>query len=827
MKKNLLTIVALATTLNAMAGNDTLRVEQFRYYGPVPVYHPVLIDSVDVNGKAFDANTLKDLPLNFDRVKEGTLWSGPELPGADTTALHLMGCTVSNADYFVGKLNLDKSPAGSVVYLDGQKQAPGALVLKPGTHNLMLQYYSTPRKVDSLSVCITSDSAAHVSALRLQMGDIAAESGRLNTIDQLVKASSYSGYSLSPDGKWILLSYWQKNLGRDGQWVYYLVDRQKNTKSQLPGWGAWMPKSNRYYYTRVVGGDRQIVLVDPATRAEEVWAHHVPEGNFTMFPTEDRLLFTQHQEGPKELNRDAFEIIHPDDRQPGWRDRNKYAIYHRNSGVLQPLTHGYHNHYVSNISLDGTKLLISESEDRLTARPTNLQTLYVLEVNSLECDTLVSRDGFIAGGIFSPEADKVLVLGSPEAFNRIGCTLPDSVIPSMYDYQLYMIDVKSKEVTPLTRDFNPSISSYDWSAYDGKIYFSAEDRDYVSIFRLDPKSGKIEKIDQPEEVVSGVELATSAPVMSFSGQSNNHSWRLYSLEMGKKSKLTMHDDLNAEVYAGVTAESCISWSCKNSIGDDVCCRYYLPVGFDENASYPMIVYYYGGCSPTSRNFEYTYPMQIWAANGYAVLVVNPSGAAGFGQEWAARHVNTAGVDPARDIIDATQTFCKEHAWVNAERIGCIGASYGGFMTQYLQTKTDIFRCAVSHAGISDHTNYWGYGYWGYTYSEVSMANSYPWTRKDLYVEESPIYNVDKIKSSMLFLHGTADTNVPYNNSVQMYTALRLLGKDVAFVSIEGENHGIRDTKKRILWHNATMAWFARCLKDDPTWWDALYPPKKL
>ena len=93
--------------------------------------------------------------------------------------------------------------------------------------------------------------------------------------------------------------------------------------------------------------------------------------------------------------------------------------------------------------------------------------------------------------------------------------------------------------------------------------------------------------------------------------------------------------------------------------------------------------------------------------------------------------------------------------------------------------------------------------------------------------EDAIYNADKIKSSMLFLHGTDDTNVPYNNSVQMYTALKLLGKDVAMVSIKGENHGIRKPNRRRLWHNVTMAWFARCLKDDPTWWEDLYPKRTL
>ena len=80
---------------------------------------------------------------------------------------------------------------------------------------------------------------------------------------------------------------------------------------------------------------------------------------------------------------------------------------------------------------------------------------------------------------------------------------------------------------------------------------------------------------------------------------------------------------------------------------------------------------------------------------------------------------------------------------------------------------------------------------------------------------------------ILFLHGTADTNVPIGESIQMFTALKLLGKPTAFVQVEGENHHILDYDKRILWNNTIYAWFAKWLKDQPEWWDALYPPKSL
>lgn len=214
----------------------------------------------------------------------------------------------------------------------------------------------------------------------------------------------------------------------------------------------------------------------------------------------------------------------------------------------------------------------------------------------------------------------------------------------------------------------------------------------------------------------------------------------------------------------------------------------------------------------------------YAALGYVVYVINPSGATGFGQEFSSRHVNTAGKGVAEDIIEGVKRFCAEHPYVDTKKIGCIGASYGGFMTQYLQTQTDLFAAAISHAGISDHTSYWGEGYWGYSYSEVSMAESYPWTRRDLYVDQSPLFNADKIHTPLLFLHGAADTNVPVGESIQMFNALKLLGRPTAFVVVEGENHWIMDYQKRQKWQNTIFAWFQKWLKGDSSWWNYMYKP---
>ena len=440
--------------------------------------------------------------------------------------------------------------------------------------------------------------------------------------------------------------------------------------------------------------------------------------------------------------------------------------------------------------------------------------------------TLIEKGEFLNGAQFSPDGKSILVTGSPEAFNGIGKDVEEGQIPSMIDTQLYLMTLADKKVRPLTKEFNPNVQSVDWSKADGNIYFTAEDKDCMHLFQLNPKSGKFTLLKTPEENIKSFSVASSATEMAFSGQSASNADRLYKMNL-KAQKSQLVDDLSARLLKNIELGECKAWNFVNSRGDTLCCRYYLPPHFDASKKYPMVVNYYGGCSPTTRMFQSRYPHHVYAAMGYVVLVVNPSGATGFGQKFSARHVDTAGEGVAEDIISSTQAFCDEHSFVNRKKIGCIGASYGGFMTQYLQTKTNLFAAAISHAGISDHTSYWGEGYWGYSYSEVSMANEYPWTNKQLFVDQSPLYNADKIHTPLLFVHGTADNNVPVGESIQLYTALKLLGRPTAMVLVDGQDHHIIDYEKRLKWQDTIFAWFAKWLQDDGSWWKEMYGEEKM
>ena len=815
MKRFFLSAMALCAVAVAMA--DTIDVKRFTYAGPYLVCAPYMVDSVDVNSAPYNVKSMLDAPLSLDLLDGGTPFEGGALPNVgEGNALHLLSFTVQVEEY--AKVNLNISGISDYrLFINGEGRSAGEIAFSPSTNKIIIKYLSDAQRNDTISVTLDCEKEGAV---------LLREDGcRDFSISDVLDGTSIAGATLSPNGKYMIVTYRTTHKGGQTSSVSKVKEvASGKVVAQSSDYLQWMPKSNRYYYTRRAVEGYELVTVDPATATETVLVKNLPSGYFRFAPTEDYLLFSLSKAGPAE-RKEIYEVLEPDDRQPGWRNRSYIARFNLSDGIMQPLTFGYHNSWAMDISADGRYVLFMTSKSRLTERPTSLFSLHTIDVTTMEVQTLVKDDGFISDARFSPDGKQILVKGSPESFDGIGNIVPEGKYPNMFDYQLFIMDVVSREVKPVTKEFNPSVQQMVWSS-DGNIYFTAENRDYVSLHRMNPVNGRIEQLPASEELVSNISVAASAPQMVYYGQSAMNPQRLYLMNT-RKGKQQLLEDTADEKLAGVKLGECIDWNFLSSRGDTIYGRYYLPPNFDASRKYPMVVNYYGGCSPTSRYFSSRYPHHLYAALGYVVYVVQPSGASGFGQEFGSRHVNSAGEGPADDIIEGTKRFCAEHSFVDAKKIGCIGASYGGFMTQYLQTKTDIFAAAISHAGISDHTSYWGEGYWGYSYSEVSMARSYPWSHKELYVDRSPLYNADKIHTPILFLHGDVDTNVPVGESIQMFTALKLLGRETAMVLVNGQDHHILDYGKYIQWQNTIFAWFAKWLKDDASWWNDIYKPKAL
>ena len=789
-------------------------VKEFNLAGPFAVNAPLSVDTVNVKGEKFDEKSLlQSLALT---TQPTTTFSGQVLPSLkDSKSVGLLTFYLNNSDYLKGKIEV-KGPKNYKVYVDNN-EVSGELKLAPEHHTFAIRFLAEPSDTDSISVSIESK----LSNLKPQITKV-----HPYMVHDLTDGKRVRNAQLSADGKYVIVSFQTTARGGKSQWDYELREvKTQRVLQRLNGSKQWMPRSVAYIDEETQGDKRMLYKVDPATGQRTQWAYDIPRESYDISPTEDYLIFTCTEEGPKE-DENVYQVLEMDDRQPGWRSRSYLKRYDIKSGLTQRITFGTKGEHLSDISQDGKKLLVVSSYSRLEKRPTEVQDVFIIDAQTLKVDTLLQREGFLGSCQFSPDASQVLFTGNPEAFNRIGCQLPADRTPSMTEYELFIYDLATKQVKPLTKDFDPNIDGgLTWSYADGNIYFYAECRDYVYVYQLNPKTGKITQMPCNGDYVYRLDMAEHAPVMAYLSYKTLEPASAYVLDLKSKKQQTYFDGKTA--LGDAELGTCQDYNFKNSKGDTVYGRLYLPKDFDATKKYPMIVYYYGGCSPVSRYFESPYAPQYWNSLGYVAYIIEPSGATGFGQEWASRHVNTAGRGPAEDIIEGTKQICADHPYINKEKIGCMGASYGGFMTQYLQTQTDIFAAAVSHAGIANHTSYWGQGYWGYNYSEVSMANSYPWSHRDLYVNQSPLFNADKIHTPLLLLHGDADTNVPLVESLQMFTALKLLGREVALVQVKGENHHILDYSKREKWLATQMAWFQKWLKDDPTWWDAIYPKKNL
>ena len=585
---------------------------------------------------------------------------------------------------------------------------------------------------------------------------------------------------------------------------------------------AWMPKSDMISYISPTENGLTLFKLDPLKMEETILAEDLPMGNFAIAPDEKSLFYSSKETlavvAPPGLKR----MIGIDDRQGQYRDRHFIHQYNFETGLSQQITFGKQSARINDVSDNGKYLLFSTSEELLTERPFSTGSLYMLGLQTMEIDTLWENEKFVSTAQFSPDATQILINGAPEAFSGIGLNIKEGQIANSYDTQAFIMDLASKKIDPITKDFNPAIESQQWSRADNHIYFRVTEGDRLNVYKYDTKKHRYSKLNLNEDVISSFSLASGSPVAAYTGVSVANSNRSYTLNL-KNQKSTLIADPYGERLSQLTLSEVNDWNFKSSFGDEIEGRYYLPPNFDPNKKYPLIVYYYAGTSPTQRHFESTYPLQVYAAQDYIVYTLQPSGTTGFGQEFSARHVNAWGIQTADEIIEGTKAFVAEHPFVDGDKIGCIGASYGGFMTQYLQTQTDLFAAAVSHAGISNITSYWGVGFWGYAYSSGASAGSYPWNNADMYVNQSPLFQADKINTPLLLLHGSVDTNVPLGESYQMYTALKLLGKEVEFIQVEGENHAIYDYKKRIGWNNSIYAWFAKWLKDDSRWWDSLYP----
>ena len=843
--------VVFITAISAAADEEDAApravVREWRLLGPVLEPLPVFA------GEETDEEALKDLlggrplPPESNRLASGEMleWLGREVSwrpaevdgdgavvlsppgsvGKKRTAVAWLSTRLLTQRFLSVALKVESEhPAEAIIDGKAVGEEDNEVALDPGGHRLVVVTVYDPDVEAPWAVTVGLEGE------EAQMVGMSTDGERDIEILDILDQTTVTDFDLSPDGDRVVLTLARVRSGTDDRETW--VELRSTDDGRLLNTWRGSPDMRQVEFTPT-GNRISYVTRDLKEKTSNLWIADIEAGStrvvaegvenwggYLWSPTGETIVFSAAEE-PEKDERGIKRLRGLLDRMAGHRDISSLFLVRVADGVARRLTTGPVSANAGAFSPDGTRLLVTREVEDFSQRPYSRTELW--EVDLIEGGATRLREFWWLYDVeYAPDGQRLLVRAGPSEFGHAGLAEGIGEPVNDYDGQLFIWDPESDEVEAVTRKFDPAVVNAVWNRHDGAVYMLTVDGDEQNIYRYHPEAKQFDRLRTGIESVGSFDVAQKATTVVAAGTSVWSPQRVVVLEEVTASARLLSEPAAAR-FRTVRRGTVESWDFTTSDGHTVVGRVYLPVGFDAKTSYPAIVNYYGGTSPIDRSFGGRYPAEWWAANGYVVYVLSPTGAYGWGQADSIVHVNDWGEVTSRQIIDATTAFLRSHPYVDPERVGCIGASYGGFMTMTLVTKTDIFAAAVAHAGISALSSYWGEGYWGYSYGAVANADSFPWNRQDIFVDRSPLFHADAVTTPVLLTHGDDDPNVPPGESDQFYAALKLLGTPVEYLRVAGLGHLIMEHDKRELWSRSIVAWFDRWLKDQPEWWEALYP----
>ena len=706
--------------------------------------------------------------------------------------------------------------------IQGQEKGSRPISLGNGMHLLLLKGVLPPGqgKHHQLAVSLQNKPAFAAETILLSL-----PAERRLGMEDILNTVNIADVFLSHDGRKVAVTLNQRRRGESESrsWLEILDTENGGTIFNSQGLGVfqnfqWLKNSQGFSFTRNEKELTGIYSYDLSGHVLKPMLAGIKNFSSYWWAPDNSFLIYSTTETEPETDKVFRQVKDIDGRARFQEQLHSLTMFFPESDVRHPLTAAVDNFSSVRISPDNRSLLLVTRSQDPKNRPYYKNTLVLYSLADGKREKILT-DPWIEDFAWSPDANKLLLLGGPSAFSGLGNPLPPGVIPNDFDVQAYVFDLKTRKAEALTKQFRPSIDEAFWHP-NGAIYFKVTDQDCARIYRCSPTEKKFNRLETVPDMVESIGYArVKKAVYSGSGLASPQKLFVLNLDAGNSRLLK---DYNQNEFKHVRFGKVENWNFKTKEGKSISGFITYPPDFNPAQKYPCLVNYYGGTSPVGRDFGGRYPKDWYAANGYIVYVLQPSGAVGFGKEFSALHVNDWGEITAAEIIRGVEELLRSHPFIDSHKIGAIGASYGGFLTQVLASKTDIFAALISHAGISALSSYWGVGDWGYSYSAVASAFSFPWNRKDLYVGHSPLFMAERINKPLLLLHGENDNNVPPGESYQMFAALKLLGKEVALVTFAEQQHWILAYPQRVQWMKTIMAWFDRWLKGQSEQWREMY-----
>ncbi len=376
-------------------------------------------------------------------------------------------------------------------------------------------------------------------------------------------------------------------------------------------------------------------------------------------------------------------------------------------------------------------------------------------------------------------------------------------------FRLILYERRSGKKINLTEDLDYSVGNFTWSPDGGSIFFCAEDKGRYSIFKTE-LGGK-----KTSAVISGgydndLRVTPDGKNLIFARQTVRNPLELYRGST-KGKNIVQLTDINGRILSSVAMNPLEEFWFEGSGGRMVHGMLVKPPFFEEGKKYPMILLIHGGPQGAfGDDFHYRWNVQMFASPGYVVATINFTGSTGYGQAFTDAISKDWGGAPYEDIMDGVDYILATFPFIDGERIGAAGASYGGYMIDWIEGHSDRFKCLVSHAGVYDLESMYGATeeLW---FPEWEFAGP-PWENPEMYRKFSPSSYVTEFHTPCLVVHGENDFRVPYTQGLEFFTALQKRGVPSKLLFFPDEDHFVRKPLNAELWWNTLHDWFAEYLK---------------
>jgi dipeptidyl aminopeptidase/acylaminoacyl peptidase len=648
------------------------------------------------------------------------------------------------------------------------------------------------------------------------------------TAEDLFKLKSVSDPKLSPNGKeavYVLTEMDQEkndyisnlylidiDTGKSIQWTF-----GKNRNSS-PRWSPDGEKvvfvSNRSDHSQLFlisrgGGEARQLTFCPNGASQPVWS---PCGKKIAFSTalgEGESLSEGKEEEKHPQPLEVTKMKYKSDDSGFFKGkRNHIAIIDMDALDMKTITEGDTDYSLQSWSPDGK--YIAYGADKSADLDTSFQTdLFLFNVETSSERKITSGTGYFGNAAWSPDSRLLALLGHEREYENATLTKVWLYELETEGFSCMTGDLDSPVGDLMVIDFQQGVTNpgIQWSSDNESFYFMTTDNGNTVLY-YGNRDGALYPALLKDQHIYGFDVdgENQKAILAISDPLLPGDLFMLDIPSGDLKRLT---SVNGDFLSEVTLSQTEAISFKSKDDWEVNGWLMKPAGLKEGEKCGLIVEIHGGPHMMYGNTYYQ-EFQMLAAEGYAVLFINPRGSHGYGQTFVDAVRGDYGGGDYADVMAAVTHVLENYDFIDKERLGVTGGSYGGFMTNWIVGHTDMFKAAVTQRSICNWVSFYGVSDIGYYFSEWQIDADLNDIEK--LWKHSPLAYADKIKTPLLILHSEKDYRCPIEQAEQLYIAIKRQGKETEMVRFPESNHNLSRNGKpnlRVARLNYIKDWFKK------------------